>query len=127
MGRMFKILMVAVTLVASVSVYALKYDSGRNAAEIKRLNDEIADEKQALSVLKAEWSLLNQPDRLQRLADKYLDLKPLTPVQTATIMSIPRRPDREGLEALVLETLASTAEFTNPLGTIPAPQPKPRL
>jgi cell division protein FtsL len=124
MGRFFNLLIIAVTVTASVLVYALKYDTGRDAAEIERLNRGIADEKGSISVLKAEWSLLNQPDRLQRLAEKYLDLKPLTPAQMAVIGDIPRRPDRNGLRQLVLETLSSTAEFAA-APAIPAPRPKP--
>lgn len=123
MGRLLQFAFVAVTLAVTVLVYALKYDTGREAAAIVRLKQEIAGEREAIAVLKAEWSLLNQPDRLQRLADRFLELEPLTPVHVSAIEGIPRRPDRKGLEQLVLETLTSTAAFASTAP--PPPRPKP--
>ncbi|MGC8469282.1 MAG: cell division protein FtsL, partial [Acetobacteraceae bacterium] len=35
--------------------------------------------------LRAEWALLNDPLRLQRLAAKFLDLKPMRPTQFLTL------------------------------------------
>lgn len=37
-----------------------------------RLDLAIEQEKEALRVLKAEWSMLNSPDRIEALAKKYL-------------------------------------------------------
>lgn len=50
----------------------------RDLAEIDR---QIIQEKEAFHVLKAEWSYLNQPDRIKKLANKYLNLKKIEVVQ----------------------------------------------
>lgn len=46
---------------------------------------------QRIGVLKAEWTLLNQPDRLGELAQRYLALKPVTPGQFVTAADLDQR------------------------------------
>lgn len=45
--------------------------------QLTRLEHNIALEKQSLDVLHAEWSYLNRPSRLRKLAEKHLDLDPI--------------------------------------------------
>jgi hypothetical protein len=45
--------------------------------QLTRLEHNIALEKQSLDVLSAEWSYLNRPARLRKLAEKHLDLNPI--------------------------------------------------
>jgi cell division protein FtsL len=56
--------------------------------QVKSLENELAAlERQALAqqeeihVLNAEWSFLNRPGRLARLAERHLDLAPVAPAQ----------------------------------------------
>lgn len=42
-------------------------------------------EKENIHILKAEWSHLNEPQRLQKLAEKYLDIVPMKTEQIAAI------------------------------------------
>jgi hypothetical protein len=54
----------------------------------------IDQERDKIASLKAEWSLLNQPRRLQELSERYhayLELDRLDPNQIATIEEIPLR------------------------------------
>ena len=44
--------------------------------EIAALSKDIEAERDSVAVLSAEWSLLNRPERIERLAQKYLDLAP---------------------------------------------------
>ena len=53
---------------------------------------KIHRERDAIAVLKAEWQLLNRPDRLQAIADKHLDLQPLHVHQLARMSDLPNRP-----------------------------------
>jgi hypothetical protein len=46
---------------------------------------------QRIGVLKAEWTLLNQPDRLSELAQRYLALKPVAPGQFVTAADLDQR------------------------------------
>jgi hypothetical protein len=42
-------------------------------------------------VLQAEWTLLNDPDRLQTLANEYLALKPMQPTQFTSLVDLDQR------------------------------------
>ena len=85
-------------------LFELKYEVRALYQERAVLHDRIADEEETLRVLKAEWSFLNQPDRIQEYARRYLALG--TPIvrQIGGIDRIPfRAPDdqvaRADLEA----------------------------
>lgn len=49
-------------------------------------------QEESLRVLQAEWSYLNQPERLEKLSQKYLGLVPLQGKQFAKTSDIPARP-----------------------------------
>lgn len=49
----------------------------------------IAKEEDTLRVLRAEWSYLNQPARLEKLSRRHLQLAPLKGRQFATVEDIP--------------------------------------
>ena len=55
------------------------------------LNISIAKEEESLRVLNAEWSYLNQPARLEKLAKTYLKLAPLKGSQFVKAEDIPLR------------------------------------
>jgi hypothetical protein len=42
-------------------------------AELKALNTELAQENELQRVLEAEWAFLTAPERLESLAERYLD------------------------------------------------------
>jgi hypothetical protein len=56
------------------------------------LTQAIQTEEESLRVLQAEWSYLNQPDRLEKLSREYLQLSPMKGQQFARTASIPLRP-----------------------------------
>jgi len=57
------------------------------------LNQEITEDRDAIHVLRAEWSYLNQPERLEGLSQRYLELQPLEGSQLVVIAAVPARPD----------------------------------
>lgn len=56
------------------------------------LTQSLQDEEETLRVLQAEWSYLNQPDRLEKLSREYLKLSPMKGRQFARADSLPLRP-----------------------------------
>jgi hypothetical protein len=76
--------------------YATQEALGRVAA----LREQIAQEREALGVLRAEWAYLNRPDRLQALVEvnaEALGLQPLEPEQfgEAAMVAYPPEPPDE--------------------------------
>jgi len=65
------------------------HDSREKLAALTR---DIGREEESLSVLQAEWSYLNQPRRLEKLARQYLKLAPLKGAQFVKPEDIAMRP-----------------------------------
>jgi hypothetical protein len=55
------------------------------------LQRDLMDEEETLRVLQAEWSYLNQPERLEKLSREYLKLAPMKGQQFAKADSLPLR------------------------------------
>ena len=69
-------------------IYQVKYDARSLDKEIVALNKSLETERDAIAVLRAEWSLLNRPERIDRLAKKYLKLAPPSPRQLKTLDTV---------------------------------------
>ncbi len=65
--------------------------------ELDRLQHAIRNARESIAVLEAEWAYLNQPQRLQQLGTRYLNMAPLTPDRIVRLEDLPLRPqpDRE--------------------------------
>jgi hypothetical protein len=72
-------------------LFQLKHEVQALEDEMFRLNRSIVAEQQAIHVLKAEWSYINQPQRLQALASRHLDLQPMKPAQLGGLADLPVR------------------------------------
>lgn len=93
--RILNIVLFVVMIAGAAVTYDLKHKAELAAEHNAKLEAEIAKEKDSIALLRAEWSLLTQPSRLQTLVDKYSDhfkLQPFAPSQIATIDQIPVRP-----------------------------------
>lgn len=84
--------------------------------KLDALKREIGREKEAIRVLKAEWSNLNQPERLQTLARKHLSLAPTGASQITVLASLPFRKAEQS-------AVAATDKL--PVRSAPLPRFKP--
>ena len=91
MIRIVNLVAVMAVILTSFALYRVKYEAGSDAKKVTALRAEIATEKDTIAVLKAEWSHLNRPGRLQALSDRYLDLKPIDVHQIVTLRDLPQR------------------------------------
>ena len=71
--------------------------------ELSLTRREIENAQHSLHVLKAEWEHLNNPARLQKLAQKYLNVIPLDPTHYISLSQIPFRED--AIVSFVTDTL----------------------
>lgn len=97
--RTMNIFALFLTAVMSIALYQIKYESENEDQGIAALKQKVEFEKEAITVLRAEWSYLNKPERLQSLADRYLELRPLRAEQIATFDDLPLRPQSPDLMA----------------------------
>ncbi|MDR4307662.1 hypothetical protein IHQ68_13640 [Chelatococcus sambhunathii] len=91
-ARVLNVLAVVALVVSAVLVYRIKYDATLHAEQVAKLKRAISQEVDSVATLKAEWAILARPDRIQALAAKHLDLKPMTREQSIQLASLPSRP-----------------------------------
>jgi cell division protein FtsL len=72
----------------SLALFSVKYQVQDLEGELANLNRSIKAEQQAIRVLKAEWSHLNNPERLRGLAERHLGLDQVRPDQMQTLQNI---------------------------------------
>lgn len=90
-------------------IYQVKYETRALDAEIAKIGKEIEAERDAIAVLRAEWSLLNRPERIERLAKKHLKLAPSDPHQLVTVDSVTNA-DFDRLKAAQAQEAAAAAK-----------------
>jgi cell division protein FtsL len=73
------------------AMFQIKYEVVKLEDELTRINRQIVTSRESTRVLSAEWSFLNQPGRLDRLAKRYLSLGPIATAQLGSVDSLPRR------------------------------------
>lgn len=72
-----------------IGLFFVKHEVKEQEARLSELNREIEHGQEAIHVLKAEWSYLNDPARLRALSEKYLSMKVMGPPQVASIANLP--------------------------------------
>lgn len=82
---LFGVLAIGLALV----LFGVKYEVQGLEEELTSLDQDIANERRSIHVLRAEWAYLNNPDRLRGLARTHLDLQPLEPEQLGSFASLP--------------------------------------
>ena len=113
MMRFLHMVAISALIASAAYVYSIKYDTLYYSEEVAKLKVKLRKEHEAIAIGRAEWALLTRPDRLQRMADKNVDLQPMLITQLARFSDLPARPPKEDeigrkLESLMgLETTAT--------------------
>ena len=99
LGTMF---WVALVCGAGFAMFAVKYNVQDLEDELVRVKKQAVMAQNEIRVLNAEWTLLNQPERLQELNARFLSLSPASPAQLSrSIADIPLRAPETAPDAVV--------------------------
>jgi len=90
--RLLHLVVLAGLVLAAADVYKIKYESTLEAERVAKLRTELRREQDLIASLRAEWSKLDRPDRLQELAQRHLALKPLDVRQYDPLDKLPAKP-----------------------------------
>jgi len=91
MSRIAAVLFLLLAGLCAVGTYVLKHEVQQREEALRAAHRNIVRAQEELHVLKAEWSYLNQPERLAALAKRHLGLAPLSPEQLVRIEHLPFR------------------------------------
>ncbi|HUI19939.1 MAG TPA: hypothetical protein VLZ74_02700 [Methylocella sp.] len=89
MIRILNIVAIAALIGSAIYAYTIKYETIFHAETIVKLQHEIKSEQDKIGMLRAEWAHLIRPERIQALADKFLDLQSLALNQIVKADSLP--------------------------------------
>lgn len=95
MSKTLDVLLVILMLGAAAWTFGQKYQAESVEHQIALLDRKIALEKETIQLLDADWSLLNQPNRLEQLAKSFQDtlkLNPTAPEQIVEPNQLPSPP-----------------------------------
>jgi len=96
MKRTVTIVCIVVLGLLVVGSYRLENEVESMLRRLAGLDAAYLQEQRNVQVLKAEWSYLNQPGRLQELATRHVDrvgLAPIAPYQIGHLDELPPRPE----------------------------------
>src|SRR5579871_1905462 len=111
MVRILNVLVIGCLIVAAVIVYDVKYQSTYKAQAVARLNNEIRAEQEKIALLRAEWSRLSSPVRIQTLSERYLGMKALDVSRIDDFSALPEKPAPVGDPIRdMIETLGAPTE-----------------
>ncbi|WP_245409066.1 hypothetical protein [Shinella sp. WSJ-2] len=86
MFRTLDVVLIAVMTAAATVTYSLKHQAENKQEEVRKLDAEIKLEEDTIDLLKADWALLTQPSRLNRLVKTFEgDLK-LVPTESTQLV-----------------------------------------
>lgn len=122
--RFLHLIVVVALVMAAAYVYKIKFDATQQVERVAKLRGEIKRERDAVAALRAQWAQLDNPDRIQGLAQRHLPLKPVQPMQFDAIERLPERPVGSTIKPDVNDPIAALLEdpaIDFPTGSVPAP------
>jgi len=105
MNRLVLLLIVSAAVGIAGFLFQVKYRVQDLERELAGLNAQILHDREAMHVLRTEWSYLNQPDRIAALAQRHLEMDVMEPLQVASFDILPPRPEDFGYAQADLENV----------------------
>jgi cell division protein FtsL len=120
MLRFLHVLSVLFLVGSAFAVYKVKYEATYEAQRVAKLRADIRVERERLATLKAEWTRLTAPQRIQDLAVRHLGMKPLEVARIGDLANLPEKPagiDGDPIGEFI-DGLPSTDMRRDPLGDL---------
>lgn len=95
MIRPTSLILMVLAAAAGGALFQVAFEVSELDDELARLNTDIRSDRDAIHVLRAEWSFLNQPERLEELTRRHLDLLPVSGAQIAGTGAVPVLPQQD--------------------------------
>lgn len=129
MIRAATLLWAVLAVIAGTGLFMLKYEVQGREHQLTKLRKEIVNTQESIHVLKAEWSYLNDPQRLREQAERHLGMHPLKPTQIGSIDALPMAQPAPAPDIPVANSgtdpLGASSELSTSASAAPAPAPAP--
>jgi hypothetical protein len=124
--RLLNLVLIGALVMAAAYVYRIKFDSTVQAERLAKLRTEVRRERDTIAALRAKWGELDNPERIEQLAKRFLKLKPIAPTQFDTLDHLPDPPPdymRPGAKDPIGGMIENLDEPVAITGSIAAPNP----
>jgi cell division protein FtsL len=118
--RLLNLCVLILLVAAAAYVYEIKFEATLRAERIAKMRGDIQRERDAIAALRAEWTTLENPARIQGLARRHLKLRPADATQYDALDRLPERAPVV-MQPPPADAIAATIEDLNPVtGSVPA-------
>ena len=135
MLRILNVLAIVALVGSAVYAYSIKYATLYQAEKMAKLKRELQSETDNVAMLRAEWSHVANPVRIEALADKYLGGQVMQLSQISTVAGLPEKAARGdeigakladlGLAEPTNTPAAAAASSATPASPRPSAKPAP--
>lgn len=89
MNRILTLIWFCFAAISGLALYGVKYEVKSLEEELVELNNKIYENREAITVLKTEWTFLNDPRRLKRINEQFFGMNFPKPEQIQPIHVLP--------------------------------------
>ncbi|SCB57353.1 hypothetical protein GA0061105_102344 [Rhizobium aethiopicum] len=137
MLKTFDLVLIGVMTATAAVTYTIKHRAELKLEEVHRLEAEIKLEEDTIDLLKADWALQSQPNRLERLVNAYNAELQLQPTESTALVHAKELPmlksevpvpdtteAKAGASGAKGATVASAKGATDKAQPVPTPAPR---
>ena len=88
------LILISLMVTAAAWTFRIKYEAEAMTEHIAKLEMQLQEERDAIDILQADWSLLSKPSRLQVLVERYKEELQLVPLEATQIGDVKQLPIR---------------------------------
>lgn len=106
------LLFACIAVAVGMGLFHIKYQVVMLENEYKQTKERIQETNESIHILKAEWTHLNDPKRLQTLAQKHLGIGPMQSGQFISMKALAPSQhayDKYALDQLIAEVVEDAA------------------
>ena len=112
--RFLHLIVVCLLVSAAGYVYKIKFDATQQSERIAKLTTDLRRTRDMIASLRAEWSKLDNPGRIQGLTERHLKLRPIEGMQFDSFGRLPDRPAPAAPAADTPDAIASIIDKQAP-------------
>jgi hypothetical protein len=110
--RLLHLMVIGTLLFAAAYVYRIKMESTVRTERVMQLRADLRKEREEIAALRAEWSRLDNPARLQALVQRHTSLRRMDATQFDALANLPAKPPPPKPE--VADPIGSMIDETDP-------------
>ena len=110
--RLLHLIVIGTLLFGAAYVYRIKMESTVRTERVMQLRADLRKEREEIAALRAEWSRLDNPARLQALVQRHTSLRRMDATQFDALANLPAKPPPPKPE--VADPIGSMIDETDP-------------